>query len=437
MTSEVAILNRHGVALAADSAVTVQIVKGNNDNNQKIYNSANKLFALSKKAPIGIMISNQADFGYVPWETVIKEFRESLAGKTYDFFNSYVSSFKKFIATSALFDASEDHDMDSLVSMTISRIFGKISEKEKELFSIHNPVTETQIRACIRNCANSLKSVAIQRLSSSVFSKSDISKLRKGKSKLLNERYITLFQKRPISKAVKDSILDSACVFALLPGQPRTTIALAGFGDKEVFPSVVELQTTTRFNGKMDLVETANVITPSAPALVKAFAQNAEVAAFLNGISNPLRNLIYETIDKTITNELPERIKQNISKKFKKFSEKEIKKLDSIYKNFGKNAYTEFVSLINTHIQNENVTNIMNTVSSLPLNQMAEMAEALVNLESFKKQVSFQAETVGGPVDVAVISKGDGLVWVKRKHYFQPNLNYQYFANKYPVGSNL
>jgi hypothetical protein len=29
--------------------------------------------------------------------------------------------------------------------------------------------------------------------------------------------------------------------------------------------------------------------------------------------------------------------------------------------------------------------------------------------------VSLDAETVGGPIDVAVISKCDGFVWVKRK----------------------
>ncbi len=32
-------------------------------------------------------------------------------------------------------------------------------------------------------------------------------------------------------------------------------------------------------------------------------------------------------------------------------------------------------------------------------------------------------ETVGGPIDVAVITKGDGFVWVKRKHYFSPEYN--------------
>ena len=40
-----------------------------------------------------------------------------------------------------------------------------------------------------------------------------------------------------------------------------------------------------------------------------------------------------------------------------------------------------------------------------------------------------EMETVGGPIDVAVISKGDGFIWIKRKHYFNKDLNPQFFKN--------
>ena len=63
--------------------------------------------------------------------------------------------------------------------------------------------------------------------------------------------------------------------------------------------------------------------------------------------------------------------------------------------------------------------------------ELAEMAETLVNLVSFRKQVTMEAETVGGPIDVAVITKGDGFIWIKRKHYFKPELNHQFFSNYY------
>ena len=41
----------------------------------------------------------------------------------------------------------------------------------------------------------------------------------------------------------------------------------------------------------------------------------------------------------------------------------------------------------------------------------------------FRRRVTTDRETVGGPIDVAVITKGEGFVWVKRKHYFSPEYN--------------
>lgn len=64
MTAEIAILNRMGVALAADSAVSI-------GSSGKVYNSANKLFALSKKHPVAIMIHGNAHFMSLPWEVII------------------------------------------------------------------------------------------------------------------------------------------------------------------------------------------------------------------------------------------------------------------------------------------------------------------------------------------------------------------------------
>ena len=58
---------------------------------------------------------------------------------------------------------------------------------------------------------------------------------------------------------------------------------------------------------------------------------------------------------------------------------------------------------------------------------MAEMAESLISLTFLKRRMMSSEETVGGPVDVAIISKSDGFVWIKRKHYFQPDLNHHFF----------
>lgn len=50
------------------------------------------------------------------------------------------------------------------------------------------------------------------------------------------------------------------------------------------------------------------------------------------------------------------------------------------------------------------------------------MAESLVNLSAFKLKISDSYETVGGPIDVAIISKTDGFVWIKESFTSIKNL---------------
>ena len=73
-------------------------------------------------------------------------------------------------------------------------------------------------------------------------------------------------------------------------------------------------------------------------------------------------------------------------------------------------------------------------VEALTITELAQVASTLVSLSSFQQQMSLGRQTVGGPVDVAVISKGDGFIWIDRKQYFRPELNNQFFQNYYGDG---
>jgi hypothetical protein len=43
-----------------------------------------------------------------------------------------------------------------------------------------------------------------------------------------------------------------------------------------------------------------------------------------------------------------------------------------------------------------------------------------------KEKVTKPSASVGGPVDVAIITKNEGLVWVKRKLFFDAQMNPRY-----------
>ena len=82
-------------------------------------------------------------------------------------------------------------------------------------------------------------------------------------------------------------------------------------------------------------------------------------------------------------------------------------------------------------LKDESAGETDDAVMFMAKSDLANFAEALVNITSVKRRASLETESVGGPIDAAVISRDDGFIWVKRKHYFDPGLNPRYFARKY------
>lgn len=72
---------------------------------------------------------------------------------------------------------------------------------------------------------------------------------------------------------------------------------------------------------------------------------------------------------------------------------------------------------------------MIKSLAYLDREDLANLVESLISLTSLNRRVTGSEEGVGGPTDVAIISKGDGFIWMKRKHYFNPELNQHYFAN--------
>ena len=53
------------------------------------------------------------------------------------------------------------------------------------------------------------------------------------------------------------------------------------------------------------------------------------------------------------------------------------------------------------------------------MSDVANMAESLVSLTYLQRHISSSEESVGGPVDVAVITKVNGFQWIKHKSWLQ------------------
>jgi hypothetical protein len=81
MTCEVALLNRRAVALAADSATTVTYWE-QGEEKRRYFKGTNKLFNLSSVHPVGIMTSDSGNLHMVPWEVIVKAYRDHVGPKS-------------------------------------------------------------------------------------------------------------------------------------------------------------------------------------------------------------------------------------------------------------------------------------------------------------------------------------------------------------------
>ena len=90
MTAIVGVLNKHGVALAADSAVSF-------GNTHKVVNTGNKVFALSKYQPVAIATYGRSAFMGTPWDIIIKLYRKKLGKHSFPKLDEYVNDFIKYL----------------------------------------------------------------------------------------------------------------------------------------------------------------------------------------------------------------------------------------------------------------------------------------------------------------------------------------------------
>jgi hypothetical protein len=434
MTAEIAIMNKEAIAMAADSAVTLREERG-----EKIFTSANKIFALSKYQPIGIMIYGSAEFMGVPWEVLVKIYRNTRGKITFDTLQQHALDFVKFLtAEKRLFsEAEQKRYFEENVHGYFRFIRNKIMEGVKAIISEKGKATKREIKELTSK---------IIRENHDIWKKADLlptipkrfpNELRKKYVASIDEAKKMVFEKLQITKSLSRQLTDVAvCLFAkwpggfLVPNMPG--VVVAGFGKTDVFPSLQSFLLQGVVDGQLKYKKDRYLeIGFAASAWIVPFAQSEMVHTFMEGV-DPGYEIAIENDLLEIFNRYPEVIIDNIVA----LDESEKTNLKNKLKKISDPMFQQYRERLTKYRSINFVQPVTGVVAMLPKDELAAMAESLVNLTLFKRRVSLEAETVAGPIDVAVISKGDGLIWIKRKHYFKPELNAQFFANYYREGKN-
>lgn len=219
---------------------------------------------------------------------------------------------------------------------------------------------------------------------------------------------------------IKDRLWELICRYFNLSLKRETDskmgLFFAGYGKQDAFPKFIHIELYTVINGiaKFRLIDKYEESNNNAQII--PLAQTDEILTFCKEISNYFINYIPQKVNELITNKI-----NNLPKEFSE-QQKNILK-DSLGE-----CKKEVQDSLNEAMQREYVNPILKSVQLIPLPEMAMLAENLVNITSLKRTFAIDGnqQTVGAPTDVAVMSKGDGFVWIKRKLYFDRKLNPDY-----------
>jgi len=420
-------MNRNAVALAADSAVTLQFPEG-----PKIYDT-NKLFTLSKFRPVGVMIYGSADFMGIPWETIIKGYRKQLGDRGFAKVQDYAKDFLAFIERHQSFfpDDRQRSACYDLCQMWLRWVKIKLRKQVESAIRNSGRVPEDAVRQMFRDIVNEdIRNLRKRKPLANLSRLSVAGLMRKYRN---NIRQAIRDEIQNLSGAVTARRLEEGCALAILRDlyKPRESgLIIAGFGDEEFCPSLCCHVLDSIIGGRLRVLENLSkrtVIRPGGTsASVIPFAQGEMVSLFMEGIDADYADYVKSFVTESFVTGYPQTISSILEKHLDKT---EIDEVLAKLREIGKQLSTKLDEAIETYAKEKHTDPIVQIVNYLPKEELAVMAEALVNLTVVKRHVARQAETVGGPIDVAIISRGDGFVWIKRKHYFKAELNPHFVAN--------
>ncbi len=215
--------------------------------------------------------------------------------------------------------------------------------------------------------------------------------------------------------------LNSSFVSAFLSG-----VVVFGFGKKELFPSMVAHEFDGITFGRMRTVRYSSVEEVASGPTIVPFADREIMDTLIQGTSRHMERFYLQVARAASIATASRILDENLS-------------LTADERRVGMHLITKQIDDLGTfiasacdgYVHERYVNKMIDALEDMPKEELATVAEALVEVTALRIKASEELESVSGPVDVCLVTKGDGLIWIKRKHYFDINKNLQYLYRRF------
>jgi hypothetical protein len=414
MTSEIAVMNQRAVALAADSAVTLT-----DGRTVVVRNDQRKLFNLRDSLPVGLMFYGVADIMGHPWEQLIEHHRMKVRPGALPHIRDHAASFVGMLDNLEEFFPRQ-HQKDDYRRLLVS-IYGLIIQ-------LAHYLREKSGKGPARVSDTGVLQDAIERIWRTYQTCDD------GSARLNLTCYppgFDLVVVRDFADVIEEMIaygfsefkLDAAavqrlreiavlCVVKNLFLEDVTGLVFAGYGSEERYPVVVTYFLSAIVGGiAKRAVVGVDAVDNENRSRIRLFADSEVTDAFIRGIDIHLEHRFYETMQQMMHG-LVDHVAGS-------FGSVDPAQRESVSREFHTQRlpqyFSSFRSIVGDYQQRSYVAPILRVVEIASRSELAETARELVALNAFKKRIMAQQQTVGGAIDVAVVSRESGFQWWTRQ----------------------
>lgn len=407
MTAEICILNREAVAMASDSAATVELTAADG-RIFKYFPTVDKIFKVGSDAhTVGVMIYQSPAIMDVPWETLIKLWGDSLEDRQLPRVSDYASSLLAFVRSHPAIRPpdQQEHHFRQTTELFAATVRSKLDSKVRTEIDNEGEVSEARVSEITHQVINDERDrwLGMDELTPNPQRLADTVTDQYGS--ILNKTIRRHFMNTPLTDEDRAAITQAAGNLFFRNARAvvaYTGLVIAGYGDDDIFPSVqhYEVEGLIADFLKARLIEEFKAgIEPKQHGRIIPFAQQEMVRAFIVGA---------------------EEVSVAELKRFAEVSFKELAATTRMSEARREAAVEAALAGWDEAVKgyaHDRGSRVQLVVGMLPKRELAAMADTLVSLTSFKRRVSPEVESVGGPTDVAIISKSEGFRWFRRKDW--------------------
>jgi len=459
MTSQIALLNHLGVALASDSVVSFR--SGRN------YSTVNKIFSLAGRQPVAIMICGSARYvpGGVSWERVVGLFRQQIGEKELPELNDYVSAFQSFVTTNEVINSKKKNDLciqEDLIELFTNRIISAASAREEitaseqlRFLPDYLPEVEDYFSEAIESRIDWLDEWRIKELEGMSSDEEwtnhlfTITKSHKHNAKLASEYFVERNDCKGSRRKIENLFIYHLARYGHdMYWKESSTVVFVGFGENQITPELTQMRVGADVNddsfadfeyhgiraredyrdrGSLegDKDESTGIKRWSGSAMLTPFAVSTEMQNILNGIHDENE----EVMNKYMPGYIFDLVKKDlleILEEAEGVGKATINRVTTALDENSENLIKNISGEVNRGIFSTKKTRrerFRSVTSKVPMEELAMFARTLVSLEAQIAHYSKDRKVVGGPIDLATITKEDGFLWVDTKQEIDAKKN--------------